>query len=62
MRRNTPSVGRRYTFSAGKGVQYRSIISSVWMKVCSPGIPKLLKGSLVVVFMWKNYILQTIQL
>ena len=69
---SAPSVWKRHTVSADEGVQYESITpsvrtvedvqygsvtSSVWMKVCSTELPKVLRGLLVAVFNWKNDIL-----
>ena len=60
VQRSTPSVQKRHTFSAEEDVPYGSVTSSVRMKVCSTGLPKPLRGLLVVVYNWENDILQTI--
>ena len=47
-KRGTPSL------STQEDVQYGSVKSSVQMKVHSTGLPKPLRGLLVVVFNWEN--------
>ena len=39
-----PSVQMRYMISTDESVQYRSVTSSVLTRVCSTGLPKLLRG------------------
>ena len=56
------SVQKWHTSNAEKDVQQESVTSSVRMKVYSTGLPKPLRGVLVVVFSWENDILHTIQL
>ena len=50
----------RHSFSTDARVQYKSVKSLVRMRVCSTGLPKLLKGLLVVVFTSENDILQNL--
>ena len=51
-----------HTISTVEDVENGSVTSSVWMKVYSTGLPKLLRGLLAVVLKWENDILQIIQL
>ena len=53
-------VGICHTINTVNGVHYGSVISPLRTKVGCTGVSKLLRGLLMVVFIWENELFQAI--